>query len=691
MLSPRARRRWTSVLTDLSAVAYESGADLITASIGGASGWPEEAWAAVVTRIVEKGVPCLLSAGNSGESGLFYTSGAADGKRATSIASIDNSLGLALVRNGTFTLADAGDVTGTFQYTTGKPANWSGVNLPLYATTFNTSLVTDACSPLPADTPDLSGYVVLIRRGTCAFTTKLANAVAKGARYVLTYNNINFGLPSIDGDTVAGLEAVGIVSAAQGKAWVASLSAGQNVTVSLTDPNTTAEYLISPVNTDSGGSVSFYSTWGPTNEVDFKPQFGAPGGMILSTYPTKDGSYAVLSGTSMACPLAAAIYALMINVRGTTDPKTLENLLSATAKPNLFNNGTAYFPALAPTVQQGGGLLQAYDAAYATTILSTSSLSFNDTDNIVAQQDFSIENTSNKTVTYTIGHVKAATVYTFAAGNIYPAPLPKAVDEKLEAATLTFDEENPLVIPAGERRIINVNCTPPATLDRSRLPVYSGYIVVNGSDSSALSLPYMGVAGSLKSATVLDRNSTYLGSSIRSNMTAIAAGRTFLLPPQGRSNDTQFLPNVTDVPQYQFGLAMGSALTRLDVVPVSVPTGTNITESLGLRTVGDVFMTPFKYHSRTLKGAPEGLTWDGRLATGDYAPEGTYKLVLRALKIFGDRNNAADYEVAETVEFGIKYLQNTTVSASRMAKRAPAVAKRAELGKKVGIGGRHTV
>lgn len=56
---------------------------------------------------------------------------------------------------------------------------------PIYATSTDTSVPDDACNPLPDSTPDLGNYVVLIRRGTCTFLTKLANAAAKGAKYAL--------------------------------------------------------------------------------------------------------------------------------------------------------------------------------------------------------------------------------------------------------------------------------------------------------------------------------------------------------------------------------------------------------------------------------------------------------------------------------------------------------------------------
>ncbi|KAI1380551.1 peptidase S8/S53 domain-containing protein [Hypoxylon crocopeplum] len=44
--------------------AYEDGSEIITASIGGPSGWSEESWAVSIQRIAEAGVPCTVSTGN---------------------------------------------------------------------------------------------------------------------------------------------------------------------------------------------------------------------------------------------------------------------------------------------------------------------------------------------------------------------------------------------------------------------------------------------------------------------------------------------------------------------------------------------------------------------------------------------------------------------------------------------------
>ncbi|CCE32600.1 probable subtilisin-like serine protease [Claviceps purpurea 20.1] len=70
--------------------AFEDGANIITASIGGAEGFSDSPWAVTASRIVQAGVPVTISAGNDGHSGLFYFGDGASGKGVTAVASYDN-------------------------------------------------------------------------------------------------------------------------------------------------------------------------------------------------------------------------------------------------------------------------------------------------------------------------------------------------------------------------------------------------------------------------------------------------------------------------------------------------------------------------------------------------------------------------------------------------------------------------
>ena len=72
-------------------------------------------------------------------------------------------------------------------YTSFQPFQWP--TLPIYALSTDVTLQDDACNPLPESTPNLGGYLLIIRRGTCTLMQKLTNIAAKGAKYALVYNN----------------------------------------------------------------------------------------------------------------------------------------------------------------------------------------------------------------------------------------------------------------------------------------------------------------------------------------------------------------------------------------------------------------------------------------------------------------------------------------------------------------------
>ena len=390
----------------------------------------------------------------------------------------------------------------------------------------------------------------------------------------------------------------------------------------------------------SGGFPSDYTTWNPTFEMDVKPQFAAPGGMILSTWPVALGSYSVISGTSMSCPLVAAIFALIGTVRESFDPFTIESILSATAIPQLLNDGNTTYPMLAPVSQQGAGLVQAFEAAYATTILSKSNIAFNDTDYLDDTTNFTITNLGKEDVTYELGSVGAATAYTF-SDSIYPDNFP-GLELTDEYATIELSDSK-VTVPAGGESVITVTVTPPEGLNATRLPVYSGYITLNGTNGDNLSLPYNGAVGSLNSVRVLDE--AFLTSTSDPNGMPISSGNaSFVLPAPGSATAEDTLPVAVNL------MSFGSP--QVNIKLASVGRGNRTDEVLG-----HIFGSPLQYVAR----GGEETSWDGTMDDESVAPAGTYKFIIEALHVYGNASDPSQFDVSETIPFSISYKEGNKV------------------------------
>lgn len=239
-----------------------------------------------------------------------------------------------------------------------------------------------------------------------------------------------------------GIQGVASVPPYQSTQWLSLLDQGRAVTVSIPNANNTKTRLENLENNSSGSYMGTFSSWGPTWELDASPQFAAPGANILSTYPVALGSYRVMTGTSMSCPMTAAIYALLAEAHGTKDPKRLASFLSSTAKQlDWYDGTTAHSDIVAPVPQQGAGIVQAFDAARSTAELSVDSISFNDTDNFVGNATVSIKNTGSADLVFDVSHRKAVTMYTFisTSDRLRAAAFPNPIVE--EWADLQFSSE----------------------------------------------------------------------------------------------------------------------------------------------------------------------------------------------------------------------------------------------------------
>lgn len=615
----------TDVLIDAANRAVADGADLITSSVGSDGAWTDDPWTLLLSRIsATKGIPCTVAAGNSGDGGAFLPSGPANGAGVNSIAAYDNVETTTVLTAATYAVDQSTETK--FGYVPGTPAAWDNVTLPLWALTLNTSVVDDGCSAFPDSTPDLNNKIVLLRRGTCTFVEKAQNAAAKGAKYLMLYNS-EAGAISIDVADVKEIVASGMTTPSVGQAWIDALSTGQNVTVHMVSPGHGDPVVTTVKNDKTGGAVSYFSSWGPTMEMNFKPQFGAPGGNILSTLPRSFGSYGIASGTSMSTPMAAAVIALLGEARGSLDPDTTRNLLASNANAQLYNYNGVFSSFLAPVAQQGAGLIQAYDSAYATTFLDTAGFSFNDTDNLIRQETFTVTNTGRKTVTYRISNVPATGVYVLDKDSIYPSDHNEVVPSGVAKMRLGAQS---ITLEPNQSRKISLRPTPPTNVDTERLLLWSGYVTVNGTDGTALSLPYEGLAGSLKSSKTLAGDGTWIAKSTDKQHTPVPAGTEFELPKPGTATGNDVLP------QLFAKIALGTPAMTVEAVSSSG------------KSLGELAGAPFQYITR----GTIGISWDGQLRSGSYVPAGDYKLVTKARRVAGGPEYV---DSADSVVFSISY------------------------------------
>jgi hypothetical protein len=346
--------------------------------------------------------------------------------------------------------------------------------------------------------------------------------------------------------------------------------------------------------------------------------------------------------------------------RGTRDPDLIKRLLASTAKPAKSQNyGEANSElALGPVPQQGAGMVQAFDAAYATSVLSVASLSFNDTDNLVAEASFSVTNVGDTPATYNLSHVPALTATTL--DQIYRSSSPEL---NTVYATLTFEPAS-FALEPNDTFEVRVSVVPPKGLDAVSLPVYSGWVTVNGTSGDGvidLSLPYIGVAGSMRNTTVLASQRLFFSRSDDPRSPELPANTTFQLPApaahpdwaQPPSNASDSLLPVGALPIQSLWLVMGSTEVRLEAVPIDSSTPGAGDNGLGVVTLGNIAGYPLRYHRPIGWNSP----WDGSLADGSWAPAGHYRLSVFALKISANRALVESWDRYDSPEFIIHYVE----------------------------------
>ncbi|KAI8345639.1 peptidase S8/S53 domain-containing protein [Mortierella sp. GBAus27b] len=604
--------------------AFDDGMDIINLSLGSGPAYRSSPLAALAETLAEKGVSVVAAAGNEGADGVWSVSNGGLGASTTSVGSFDNIAGY-------FHYFSYGGTVYPYIYSRGwgKP-----LDLPASATLIpaleKDGSLSDGCFESSYEGYNVTGKVALVSGAItrCKLDDRAAIAKTAGAAGMIIQSAPS-GLKPIAG--ISGFPMASIEG-----------HAGRDLLTAFRKSHT---YTIqwSPVQNqfriEGGATPSSFSSWGLDGDLHLKPDISGPGGNILSTFPQKMGSYAILSGTSMATPYVAGAHALLFEAHGKIlRGQDVRQILMNTATPGRFFNHSE----IAPVAKQGSGLINVKNAISAKTLFSPDKIELLDSVNFAGKSvEVTIRNNGDTTTDYLLSHEASECAISYRGGNTFPLVDPIIGNDK---ATVSFSQDSVTVLP-GESVTIQVDFSEPTTGDPSEFPFYSGYIVATPQENDAISvrIPYVGVKGDVSKVPILDTDSGFPNLVARTRQSGatspVEKGRLFdwsveepIINTRLGSHSPELSIRLLDVATDNL---IGFLNTHLGIAAFA--SGRN--RNLDPRTRKPVSMS---YIWR------EGKVYTSRDATTTTAvPPGEYKVVVAARRKLSKGVYPADFEVYE--------------------------------------------
>ena len=417
--------------------------DVINLSLGLSYGQVEDDLSFALVNAVEAGAVVVASAGNSAD--RPYIAGS------PSVAPEVISVAQTQVPSARLFRLVAGGLTvgAVHQPWSADPSAVSG---PLVYDTSSTATRL-GCSNAAGANPFAPGshtdQVLLMDRGTCAVSQKVANAASAGAAVAIVANNVSqgpddlpptfsFGGPGVPPTAIPGYT----VTLVDGAALKAAIPTSASI-----NPATAFPLVGHMVSSSSRGPSYSYNA--------IKPDIGAPGASVSAEAGTGTDESA-FGGTSGAAPMVSGSAALLLDKNANLSVQEVKTLLMNTAETDIRMNPAVNPNPLAPITRIGAGEVRVDDAVASGTAAwetrgNGASLSFGYhaiAETIRIRKSVSVKNYGTARKTYS---VRPSFRYSNDAGG-----------------AVSINAPTGLVVPAGQTRRFDVVLR----IDPSKLPIW---------------------------------------------------------------------------------------------------------------------------------------------------------------------------------------------------------------------------
>ncbi|KAJ1976252.1 hypothetical protein H4R34_004044 [Dimargaris verticillata] len=469
-----------SLVIDAMQKAYDDGCNIIYVNLGTYPGVQSDQSAQLADKFAKSGVVVVTSAGFYGDKTLFRVHAPGAGLSVISSIAADSDRKYMLQLT-----VQAGNEKFMVERT-GAANNMPEFKVDNAPVTYfdQDATLLQGCQRTQTD---FKKSLVLIARGDCTFTEKLANAAAQGASGVIFFNNVHDAIPALSISSPQPIPAT-MVSKAEGEKLLALLKAagnGGSVTVSANTDLVEAKVA-------TGGQPSALASQGRSNDLEVKPELLVPGTYFYSSTTPSRGIYEAWADSKSDGAYLAGCVALLMQAGIPRDPYHIRRMLMAYAVPRTNAKGDK----AVSVALQGAGMINLTRLLQSTVELSATKFTLLDpkyggfVDGKV-MKTFNITNYGSQSVTYELTTLPADSVTNIKQQQLtYTTFTDGQADVKYSLCEVTVE--------AGASVEVRVQITEPSYAQYPNV-VYSGYIqaFIKGQakkqSQPAWSFPYLGL------------------------------------------------------------------------------------------------------------------------------------------------------------------------------------------------------